>query len=68
METYIKGAAFGLGNPSVDGFFLDDNWSEQSGPSEEDKDCVEKMGLSPQDVADITAGWRRNTEAAQAAI
>ena len=30
------------------------------GPSEEDKNCTEMMGLSKADIADITAGWNSN--------
>ena len=58
VEEYTGGLT-GLANPNIDGFFIDDKWSG-SGPSEEDRQCVEDMGLSPDEVADITAGWKNN--------
>lgn len=38
------------------------------GPTEEEVHCVQDMGLSRQDVADITTGWKHTMELAQAAI
>ena len=38
------------------------------GPTEEDVHCVVDMGLSAQDVKDITAAWKLTMSAAQAAI
>ena len=49
----------GLGNPNIDGYFLDDGWSA-SGPSEEDNNCTAAMGLTAQDVSDLTAAWKKN--------
>ena len=64
---YMGGAEYGLGNVNVDGFYLDDDWSA-AGPSEEDGDCVEKMGLSKADVANLVTAWEGNMAACQAAI
>ena len=49
----------GLANENVDGFYLDDHWTTYTGcgATEEDQNCNADMGLSPQDVADITGNW-----------
>ena len=64
---YMAGARFGLGNELVDGYFLDDDWSV-NGPSEFEAGAVAKMGLSDDDVANMTAAWQRNMAACQSAI
>eukprot|EP00038_Savillea_parva_P031914 m.91837 g.91837 ORF g.91837 m.91837 type:complete len:426 (+) comp9929_c0_seq1:268-1545(+) len=66
-DQYMGGKDFGLGNPNVDGFYLDDNWSSR-GPSEEDSNCTEMMGLSKQDVQDLVAAWSKNMAACQQTI
>eukprot|EP00041_Stephanoeca_diplocostata_P015029 m.284140 g.284140 ORF g.284140 m.284140 type:complete len:322 (-) comp19899_c0_seq12:227-1192(-) len=56
-------------SPMRDGFASCVNGAfVHTGPSEEDRNCLEKMGLSKQDVADITAGWAKNFAACQDAI
>jgi hypothetical protein len=65
---YMNSSAFGLGNPLVDGFYLDDYWDEAAGPSEMDGAALADMGLAAAEVADITAAWRTNMAACQAAI
>jgi hypothetical protein len=79
VNEYILGET-GLGSPYVDGFFIDDFWCSNlingskncndpvQGPSEIDKYNQGDMGLSDQDVADITWGWLANMEAVQRAI
>eukprot|EP00051_Salpingoeca_urceolata_P001440 m.41044 g.41044 ORF g.41044 m.41044 type:complete len:513 (+) comp11424_c0_seq1:48-1586(+) len=67
-EQYMNGADFGMGNPLVSGFYLDDRWSPGRGPSEENRSAVEDIGLSPQDVQDITNGWEHNMQACQRAL
>ena len=64
----MNSSAFGLGNPLVDGFYLDDYWDETAGPSEMDGGALADMGLAPAEVAGITAAWRSNMAACQAAI
>ena len=59
--------ATSLGDPHVDGIFTDDEWDVPSGPTEEDRHAVADMGLSPQDVADLRAGWILSMKAAQQA-
>eukprot|EP00040_Diaphanoeca_grandis_P010883 m.55771 g.55771 ORF g.55771 m.55771 type:complete len:437 (-) comp22130_c0_seq1:171-1481(-) len=48
-----------VSNPLIDGIFLDDEWSNSGGAAEncDLKDCEHDMGLTTQDVADITMGW-----------
>jgi hypothetical protein len=66
---YILGPT-ALGNPNISGFFFDDQWydkptysgmcsaSPYGGPTEIDSNCIQDMGLSQQDVTDITTGWQ----------
>ena len=66
----------GLGNPFVDGFYIDDQWYNTStgngtqcnnspfgGATEEDYNCVTDMGLTQQDTTDITNGWQLTMQA-----
>lgn len=46
---------------SVTGYYVDDDWSEK-GPSEMDPDSCEKMGMSPSDIAAMTAAWSSNQQ------
>ena len=55
-----------LGCKIIDGFFIDDGWG--AGPSEEDHNSVRDMGLSPDEVKKIDAGWAANMKAVKAAI
>jgi hypothetical protein len=69
-----------VGSPYVDGLFIDDFWcsniingSQQctdpvQGPSEINQYSQIDMGLSDQDIADITKGWLSNMELVQEAI
>ncbi len=52
---------------SVTGYYVDDAW-EASGPTEMDTDAVEKMGMSPQDVAAMIAAWAANVQAYRDAL
>ena len=47
---------------SVSGYYVDDGWSS-SGPSEMDKDSVQKMGMTPADVSAMIAAWSFNQQA-----
>ena len=72
-ETYINGSRFGLANPAVDGFFLDDMWlpatntppGQAPGPTEETPNGLSACGMTPADVDEMTAAWRRNHIAVQ---
>ena len=66
VNEYAGSAATGLANPNIDGFFIDDGWG--AGPSEEDHNSVRDMGLSPDEVKKIDAGWAANMKAVKAAI
>eukprot|EP00937_MAST-01D_sp_MAST-1D-sp2_P004966 g4966.t1 len=46
-----------LGADSIDGLILDDNWSADTGPSEENEYSLGDMGLTPADAADIASNW-----------
>jgi hypothetical protein len=61
LGEYFFGNETGAGNPLIDGFYVDDGWSA-SGPSEMDKDAVTKMGMTPADVAAMTAAWEANQQ------
>lgn len=64
VDEYMASA---MAPPHVDGLVLDDSWggagTAGSGPSEEEKHCLEDAGLVPADVAAITAGWRAARDA-----
>jgi len=70
---YIGGTEYGLGNPNVDGFYLDDSWG--SAPSEEAWPCSPRgtgagkcAGLSDADIRDMRTGWQHNFITVQTAI
>ena len=52
---------------SVTGYYVDDEW-EASGPTEMDKDAVEKMGMTPADVTAMIAAWSANVQAYRDAL
>ena len=72
--------ATGIGSGIVDGFFIDDFWCSNiingtgscqdpvQGPTEIDPHSQADMGLSDQDIADITTGWLKGMTRAQQAI
>jgi len=57
----------GVLNPAIDGVFFDDNWSA-SGPAEEDPKCIEIIGLSKQDISELTRAWQQTLEATYVAL
>eukprot|EP01060_Flectonema_neradi_P038414 TRINITY_DN8043_c0_g2_i1.p1 TRINITY_DN8043_c0_g2~~TRINITY_DN8043_c0_g2_i1.p1 ORF type:complete len:439 (+),score=113.64 TRINITY_DN8043_c0_g2_i1:63-1319(+) len=68
----------GIGHPDIDGLFIDDFWCSEiingtctdpvQGASEEDKHQQVDMGLSDQDILDITNEWLTTFTAVQEAI
>jgi hypothetical protein len=83
-NTFILSSAnnTGLLNKNIDGFFIDDQWYDHNaygnnqcagfntfgGPTEEDQHCIQDMGLTANDVADITNGWNQSMAMAEDAI
>lgn len=70
---YVGSTEYGLGNENVDGFYLDDRWTDR--PSEEAWPCSPRgtgagqcAGLNATQVADMYAGWKHNMEAVQTAV
>lgn len=71
---------FGLGNSNISGFFIDDFWCSNiingsgactdpvQGPTEIDPHNQIDMGLTDQDVADITKGWLNGMTVVQQTI
>eukprot|EP01103_Thecamoeba_quadrilineata_P004919 TRINITY_DN14791_c0_g1_i1.p1 TRINITY_DN14791_c0_g1~~TRINITY_DN14791_c0_g1_i1.p1 ORF type:complete len:454 (+),score=61.54 TRINITY_DN14791_c0_g1_i1:37-1398(+) len=69
-----------VGSPFIDGLFIDDYWCSDiingsqnctdpvQGPSEIDPYSQIDMGLSDEDIADITEGWLYNMKQVQSAI
>lgn len=71
LRTWLVDFAAGatsIDDPSIDGVFLDDDWDSSSGPAESGKNALADMGLSPQDVVDISAGWVLSTKGVQQAV
>ena len=74
------GGPNGLDNAAISGYFIDDFWCSNivngtgacgdpvQGPTEIDAHSQADMGLSDQDIADITNGWLAGMTAAQQAI
>lgn len=63
IDDYFFGAT-GAGNPLVGGFYVDDFWTVDGGPSEMEAHVIADLGLSHADLVDITAAFT----AAQAAL
>ena len=66
LRSFLLGEYFfgknGAANPAVDGYYVDDGWSK-NGCSEMDANSVQKMGLTPAQVADMIAAWSANQQA-----
>ena len=67
LVHYAAGAT-SVDDPHIDGIFLDDNWAAPGGPSESGEHALADMGLSPQDVVDISAGWVLSMKGVQQAV
>jgi len=82
LNEHIAGEN-GLGNPNIDGFFIDDFWCSDilnqergygpcndpvQGPTEVDRFSQEDMGLSDDDIKNLTLGWEDNMGQAQQKI
>ena len=52
---------------SVSGYYVDDGWNSE-GPTEMDKDAVERMGMTPADVKAMIAAWEANVQAYRDAL
>lgn len=74
VDVYIGGSIYGLGNENVDGYYLDDHWSDR-GPSEEHWPCSARgtgagkcSGFTKNDTAEMISAWQINMDTVQAAI
>lgn len=85
VNEHIMGQT-GVGNPSIDGLFIDDFWCSDlickenpgvaacpcndpvQGPTEIDKYNQLDMGLSDEDIRDLTLAWNETMGAVQQAI
>jgi len=81
LVTFLLGPSF-LGAPggAISGMFLDDFWCSSllngtgactdpvQGPTEVDRHSQSDMGLTDEDIRDITVGWLQTMTAAQAAL
>jgi len=57
----------GGANPKVSGFFFDDQWTE-NGPTEYEAHCVEDMGLTKNELVDLTNAYWSNMDAVRKAV
>jgi hypothetical protein len=57
----------GLLHPAVDGFFIDDTWS-QNGAGDLDGSEIHDIGLSATDLGDLRTSWVTNMDTVKAAI
>merc|ERR1711948_138448 len=59
VDEYLGGPA-GMGNPSIAGFYIDDDWGgmNPTGPSEMNRYANEDMGLSVEDVKGIVKAYK----------
>ena len=77
----IGGTTYGLGNPNVDGFYLDDDWNYQNrpnklpSPSEEAWPCTPRgtgagrcSGFDNSELFRISKAWQTNMDAVETAI
>ena len=77
----IGGTTYGLGNPNVDGFYLDDDWNYQNrpnklpSPSEEAWPCTPRgtgagrcSGFDKSELFRISKAWQTNMDAVETAI
>ena len=80
VNEYMLGDG-GLGSGFIDGFSLDDGWSNHTnvgsnacdgspvgGPSEVDSYCATDMGLTQQDTIELTRAWSETIDAIYAAV
>ena len=67
LVDYAAGAT-SVGDPHIDGIFLDDDWSAPGGPTESGRDSLADMGLSASDVINISAGWVLSMKDVQQAV
>jgi|EP01043_Picozoa_sp_COSAG02_P036217 hypothetical protein len=67
IEEHILGST-AIGNENISAIYLDDNWQNFTGgeskatiggPTEEDNNCTEDMGLTQADTTAMTEAWRR---------
>jgi hypothetical protein len=72
-DYYVASSEYGLGNPNVDGFYLDDHWSSR--PSEENWPCSLRgtgagrcAALDANETAKMHDGWVANMATVQTAI
>jgi hypothetical protein len=68
VDEFVMNNRTGAGNPNIDGFYLDDQWSVANGPTEEKSTCIEDIGLTSSDMAALTDGWAKTNDAANAAV
>ena len=68
VDEFVGDNTTGIGSPSIDGFFFDDNYGSRTGASEEDTHNIEDCGLSPAEAQAVADGWKANTAAVGKAV
>eukprot|EP00729_Bicosta_minor_P005600 gene5600-4563_t len=68
MKEETPDSKTGLLNPAIDGFFMDDTWSDDGFGIGHPGAEVQDIGLSHQDLVDLQGNWTANMAVVKAAI